>query len=353
MHSLDGEKLDGPGPNGGNQNAAHLHDDYSAARGSRIRLKSESSRKHKDSDERHSRHRTRRDRHRRHRSKRHKASRSEEETADPPLSPNTAFRESLFDAMADDEGAAYWEGVFSQPIHTYPRPEKADGRGKLERMSDEEYAAYVRARMWEKTHQAVFEERERRRRAREAEKESGKRSREQRRPETDREAFEKLVDESLRRGRERRDKKKKTNMWVDIWGRYMESWKELDSMAQEAALLKNAEPTIAGPSPHLRNLIVWPVESGKRRDITPQAVEYFLRNAPFNSTSSQGAGSANPPYPDLLTALKTERVRWHPDKIKHRYGVLGMEEQLTKSATEVFQIVDKLWVEERSRSERT
>lgn len=41
----------------------------------------------------------------------------------PSLAPgDDAFRDSLFDALADDEGAHYWESVYSQPIHVYPRP---------------------------------------------------------------------------------------------------------------------------------------------------------------------------------------------------------------------------------------
>ncbi|WEW57089.1 hypothetical protein PRK78_002549 [Emydomyces testavorans] len=339
------------------------NDEYAASRRSKFRLKTKPSSKRRSSNnEDNSKHRTRDDsRHHHqphHRRKRHKSSHSEERHMTPPLSPNTAFRESLFDALADDEGAAYWEGIYGQPIHTYPRPDELDGRGKLERMTDDEYAAYVRARMWEKTHQAILEERERRRRQRQAEKEA-KHEHEQRKAEGDREAFERMVDESLRRGRERKEKKTRDSMWVDIWRRYLGSWKDLDARAaREAAVSGNGESGAAGSSGlRLRNLIVWPVESGRRRDVTPQAVEEFIRNMPFQvrmgsraAASGQEGSSTNPYYPDILTALKIERVRWHPDKIKHRYGILGMEDQLNKSATEVFQILDRMWVEERAKS---
>ena len=60
----------------------------------------------------------------------------------PPLDPETAFRESLFDALADDEGAAYWEGVYGQPIHIYGS-QKPGPDGELERMDDDEYAAFA------------------------------------------------------------------------------------------------------------------------------------------------------------------------------------------------------------------
>ncbi|KAI1986406.1 hypothetical protein LOZ51_005998 [Ophidiomyces ophidiicola] len=327
-------------------------DEYSSSGRRRFRLKTKSSSKHKHSDEalpkRHSERESRRS-HRHH--KRRKRSHIEQETTSPPLSPNTAFRESLFDAMADDEGAAYWEGVYGQPIHTYPRPDIKDQRGELERMTDEEYAAFVRAKMWQKTHEAVFEERERRRRVRQEEKAK----QQQTTKESDREAFERMIDESLRRGKERKENKNQFNMWTEIWGRYLRSWVKLDARAQDTAAASSVQKTPPdSPASLLRNSIIWPVRSGQRKDITPHAVEEFIRNVPFKPqvtgktrVSEQETVSY---YPDVLTALKTERVRWHPDKVKHRYGILGMEEQLSRSGTEVFQILDKIWVEERAKT---
>src|SRR5277367_1596479 len=80
------------------------------------------------------------------------------------LDPDTVFRESLFDAMADDEGAQFWEGVYGQPIPKIP-PVKRGPTGKLEAMTEDEYAAYVRAEMYKKTHQYLFEEKTRREQA--------------------------------------------------------------------------------------------------------------------------------------------------------------------------------------------
>ena len=72
--------------------------------------------------------------------------------------------------------------------------------------------------------------------------------------------------------------------------------------------------------------------------MTPEAVQEFLKQAP--------AG-------DLLSTLKVERVRWHPDKIQHRYGVLGVDDKVMRSVTEVFQIVDRMWNEELERTGKT
>jgi len=34
--------------------------------------------------------------------------------------PIERFQESLFDALGDDEGAAFWKEYIGQPIHNYP-----------------------------------------------------------------------------------------------------------------------------------------------------------------------------------------------------------------------------------------
>lgn len=341
--------------------------DYSSSKRSRFRFKDRS---HSSKDRDRNRDRTRsasptRDgqrshshrhrRHHRHHHRRHrrkdKIDSHDDEYMQPPLSPDTAFRESLFDALADDEGAQYWEGVYGQPIHTFERP---DGRGELEKMTDEEYASYVRAKMWEKTHEGLLEERERRRRAREKQDEERTR---RRKAESEREAFERMIDESLRRGVERKSRKRRADAWREVWRRYLASWEDLNRLARDDASSRSKPeedgvPADAGKMPRLRNLIVWPVESGKRRDVAPEAVREFLQNAPpptSMSGSSQQASSTSSTPSDFLTALKAERVRWHPDKIQHRYGALGMEDQLIKSATEVFQILDSMWVEEQAR----
>ncbi|KLJ07656.1 hypothetical protein EMPG_16882 [Blastomyces silverae] len=355
-----------------------MEDEYSTAQRSKFRFKSKrrASRSRSKSERldddgsdgtkpkssSHSRRYRRRHHHHRHRSpKRHKSSNTSPPPYEEPpeLSPNAAFRESLFDALADDEGAAYWESVYGQPIHTYARP---DLGGELEQMTDEEYAKYVRARMWEKTHEATFEERKRRKNERERQRDEDRRTQ----GGSEREAFERMIEESLRRGQERKMKKRTADVWLDIWRRYLDSWEDLNARARAAAASTAATASSSSPSKHpgpsvdkmnekLRNLIFWPVESGKRRDITPDAVELFMRNAPVPTPADSPApglaqrGKLQSHPSNLLTILKIERVRWHPDKMQHRYGALGMEDQLIKSATEVFQILDRMWVEERER----
>ncbi|KAF3482739.1 uncharacterized protein GIQ15_02063 [Arthroderma uncinatum] len=323
--------------------------EYRASRPGKVRLKSRHSSSERSRDKKRPRegddhYESSRHRHRhRHRRRRHHKDHEPTEYRSPPVSPTTAFRESLFDALADDEGADYWQAVYGQPIHTYARPGDQDERGELEKMTDDEYAAYVRARMWEKTHQGLLEERERRRQAREAGREREKEYRgSSGRGETEREAFDRMVEESLKRGNERKAKKEKTNAWLDIWKRYLDCWEDLNTRVQGGQPMSSSGDL-------LRDILVWPVKSGQQKDVNLDSVEEFLRNAPVPQTSTEVSSSKLSKHSNLLAVLKLERVRWHPDKIRHRYGPLGVDEDMVKAATEVFQILDRIWVEGQAK----
>ena len=212
----------------------------------------------------------------------------------PPLDPDVAFRESLFDAMADDEGASYWESVYGQPIHVYS-DEKVGPQGELERMTEEEYAAHVRQKMWEKTNAGLLEERERREQRRKQQKEEQRQARK----------VQEEMDRSLRRGEERRQQKR----WAAKWDEYTAAWASWDGTPEALA---------------------WPVESGLRKDVTEEHVrEFFMCGLELK----QG---------DKAAALKEERVRWHPDKVQQRVGG-KLDEDVTRAVTAVFQTIDRLW----------
>ncbi|CAI6337657.1 unnamed protein product [Periconia digitata] len=233
------------------------------------------------------------------------------------LDPDAAFRESLFDAMADDEGAAYWEGVYGQPLHTYPNT-KPGPDGKLERMEDEEYAEYVRTKMWEKSHQHILEERAARERLRKKQREDrdrldddiAKDEREKR----ERAKILRQMEASLRRGEERR----RTREADTYWNQYLSRWDQL----------KSNKPTI-DTAEQAQELIPWPVASGKLRHLDGDEIERFLR-----------ASSAWKNDPAAI--LKVERVRWHPDKMQQRFGQ-HIDVDTMKSVTAVFQVIDRLW----------
>jgi hypothetical protein len=227
------------------------------------------------------------------------------------LNGNDVFRESLFDALADEDGAAFWENVYGQPIHVYPR---APG------ISDEAYTAYVRAMMYSRTHQNLIEERDRIANARRKLREEMEQKEE--RVEQD-VAFDKEVEESLQRGKNRKilQEKKKA------WNRYVDAWENM------------------GPGPGFdqgklaTELIPWPNGSLDVSRVSYDEVSRFFEDA---ATLEESDSQTR-----LREILKIERIRWHPDKMRQRLGHTVMDERTTRSVTGVFQIVDRIWTESR------
>ncbi|TLS30559.1 hypothetical protein PpBr36_03384 [Pyricularia pennisetigena] len=274
----------------------------------------------------------------RHRHRRRRRDREEEKAPDPepedpfagpPLDPDAAFRESLFDAMADDEGAAYWEGVYGQPIHTLG----GGGGGELESMTEDEYAAHIRAKMWEKTHAGLLEARERRRRERAERDEERARDR---RARDDAGRVDDALEARLRRGRDRRLRRERRERWA----RYCDAWARWDKgLAEDEALrLLLADGGDA-----------WPVESGRRADVDSARVKAFFTQCLDALADEAADGKADKRTGgDVAARLKEERVRWHPDKIQQRLGG-RVDEDLGRDVTAVFQIVDSLWSEMRAK----
>ena len=316
----------------GDQTTKENDKDHETTNTSKFRFKSRR-RAYRDERSRSPRSRRDNDRHHRkhHRSQRRKRSPpSRTENDDPSLyddthlpntsssqymDPDVAFRESLFDAMADDEGAQFWEGVYGQPIHTYPNV-KEGPQGELERMTDEEYAAYVRAKMYEKTHQHLLEEKIRRDATK---KERERIASEGRREQKEAEKFRRKIEESLRRGEERKTRR----AWAERWDAYVQKWEELG---------KGGHDRVAIPS------MPWPVETGRHRDVSSKEVERFFLFAP---------SSGQPTESQLGKVLKVERVRWHPDKIQQKLGGQDVDETVIQAVTEVFQIIDRIWSDVR------
>lgn len=204
--------------------------------------------------------------------------------------------------MADDEGAAYWESVYGQPIHVYPST-RPGPRGELERMTDEEYAAYVRQKMWEKTHAGLVEERERKAKERE----------ERRRREEEGRRIAEEMERSLRRGEERRQRRG----WRVAWETYLKKWDAWDGQVEA---------------------VPWPVRDGGEID------EEGLRAFFVNGLALDELGEK-----EFAVRLKDERVRWHPDKMQQRLGG-RVEGKVMKDITMIFQVIDRLWNDTRKAS---
>ncbi|ETN39667.1 uncharacterized protein HMPREF1541_05893 [Cyphellophora europaea CBS 101466] len=256
------------------------------------------------------------------------------------LDPDRAFRESLFDALGDDEGANFWEGVYGQPIHNIPNQYVDAETGELETMNDEEYAQYVRRKMWEKSREGIEAAREERRQAKardKAQREEDRKNADHQNPTAEgpynNVLFDFEIEASLRRGQWRKDQKK----WRELWRDYLQHWDDLQAMA------KNHKPEVTQENIFLRNKIAWPVESGKRTDVTPEEIERFI-----NMASGAAAPDAETKANTLAAAVKSERVRWHPDKIQQRYGFMEIDETTMRGVTATFQVLDKMWNDLRS-----
>lgn len=255
------------------------------------------------------------------------------------LSPDRAFRESLFDALGDDEGATFWEGIYGQPIHTYPNTYEDPETGELERMTDEEYAQFVRRKMWEKSWEGIEAAKEEKRREREKEKQrirdEEKRRAAARGTRYDDSIFETQIEDSLRRGEKRKERRR----WQSLWQDYLRRWEELQKLAET-----RQKSTEDAEQVFLRNKIAWPVESGKRKDVVREEVERFVKKG---TAASGGDEQTGDPF---AAAIKAERVRWHPDKIQQRFGFMEIDENTLKGVTAVFQSLDAIWNEIRNKA---
>ena len=275
------------------------------------------------------------------------------EPADPTQCNGDAFRASLFDALADDEGAAaYWENVYNQPIHIYPRPAIPDeATGELEEMNDEEYVDYVKRQMWERKHPEVVVERRKREREKNEEEEARTRRREEFVRRKEQAAWERsqrrrfTSDDDERSGSYEykfageKDWEQNSNVgtraerheYVSAWTAYLEAWSRLQVLLAEQLEAGDDKPASV-PSKQ----IPWPVL--KSKPPTRPNIEAFVRHAPGDDRKER------------LRLLKAERVRWHPDKMQQRFRG-AVDEGTMKLVTGVFQVIDGVVKEERKKME--
>lgn len=251
---------------------------------------------------------------------------------EPPsgLDDDSIFREALFDALSDQTGAEYWENLYGQPIHVYPRPTRVDlETGAVAPVSDQEYVAYVRRKMWEKTHEGYLESQketaeELRRRKREDAERQEARSRqdeaderhrvEERRRAKERRRLQEEIDRSLRRAQDRRRKKSESSAFAD----YIARWRDWDG-EQET--------------------IPWPTETGSAEGITEKSVRsFFLRGLDLKALGTKAFNAK----------LKEHRVRWHPDKMEQKMGGrTKVDGTIMADITMTFQVIDTLFNDTR------
>lgn len=324
-------------------------DERAASRRFRFKRQHDSDTIEQDSMPRKSDERRRHHHRRRHHQRKHKRRRLSDERGDShayanttsSLPPDAAFRESLFDALGDDEGAEFWQGVYGQPIHNFSRTYADAETGELETMDDEQYAQYVRRKMWEKSAEGLHAAREERRRERKEEEDRRQKYQSQKSPHKsktgagDHFVFDSEIEASLRRGQDRKDKKR----WQTVWQDYTQRWKELQQIYES----RRGSSTDDGEQIFLRNKIAWPVISGNREDLDPDAIEAFFRKVCDIQQINEHDHMAS-----MTTVLKAERVKWHPDKIQQRFGFMEIEQGTMEGVTAIFQVLDRMWTELRT-----
>lgn len=253
------------------------------------------------------------------------------------LAPNVAFRESLFDALADEAGAAFWQGVYGQPIHNYSNTFTNSESGQIEVMDDEQYANFVRRKMWEKSREGIEAARQDRDRRR-----TGRRQKEHDEDQAgssfetlhahaharEYEVFNLEIDESICRANARKEHR----YWRKRWQDYLGGWDSLERICRT-----RKESTVESDGQiSLLDQIPWPTGSGSWHELCLQDIKGFFENvAAHNNTDGDVARSE-------YTMIKMERVRWHPDKMQQRYGGIDLEQDVIEHITAVFQILDDL-----------
>lgn len=257
-----------------------------------------------------------------------------------------AFQSSLFDALADDEAAAYWESVYSQPIHVYERPFQHTPTGELESMDDETYAAYVQRKMWEKAHPEIMIERDRMEKKRQEEAEAKERRREEfvrkrrraawerhgRARDDDDDEKEYVFDFSAANTAPEQSKSKayERETYAKAWSAYFAAWEKL-----KTELAASSPPSGDLRPESVSKRIPWPTLHG--RPATRPNIEAFMQR--ILATDAK----------ERVKLLKAERVRWHPDKVQQRFAG-AVDEGTMKVVTGVFQVVDALVEQERGRA---
>ncbi|KAK5956906.1 hypothetical protein OHC33_002395 [Knufia fluminis] len=208
-------------------------------------------------------------------------------------------------------------------------------------MDDEQYAQYVRRKMWEKSAEGLQAAREARKRERKEEENRRREQRSEKRKPQERSqtpndfVFDFEIEASLRRGQDRKDKKR----WQTIWQEYLQRWKELQQIYET----RKGSSADDGEQIFLRNKIAWPVESGKRKDVDPDTVEAFFRRVcDVQQIDEHDNATA------MTTTIKAERVKWHPDKIQQRFGFMQIDQGTMEGVTAVFQVLDRMWTKLRT-----
>lgn len=245
------------------------------------------------------------------------------------LGTDSAFRQKLFDAMAEDEPLDSLEAEYGFTVPsrwrngtgtTYAHAGMA--KSGLEAMEEEEYAEYVRRNMWRRTHrQEVIAMEERDREAKRKERELKEARRKQREDERER-----------KRRAEQREQKKAERERQGHREAYTAKWASL-----------NASKAAAPNGAHLQfSDIPWPVYPPRDSPIsadslTSEAISRFLLD-PVAGPSSAELDSAG-----VRDVLRAAIRSYHPDRFRrHADRLSDGRERALEWGLKVSQVLNTL-----------
>ena len=261
------------------------------------------------------------------------------------------FKDALFSALSDADDARHWAQVFGSEIHVYPRPTPA--------MSDDEYASWVRERVY--SH--VLTESHRRKQA-EARTERMKRAASE--AAAREEAERKYYEAKRRQEREWEQNFRQAEEWRRIFAARMNGTNNTPAGAKNKGHNSTGQPrNLRSQAPMQRwkdylaalqpppsdtdldllflwqqNDVPWPTPSGLETDISEANIRTFIKT--YTVKYSETAGG------DWKKAVRQNLYFWHPDKFRQiqakKLEKLSEEkkEAIMKRVTEVSQILNKL-----------
>lgn len=253
--------------------------------------------------------------------------------------PDYVFGEDLNYALTDPEGATEWEGKYGISISKIPKLKRGHD-GKLVQMSFSELERSAKATLWKNTPEALHAEKLRRDERKKAEEQEIQEAREaerrardaKRQTEKRRQAQADLdarIEESLRRGSERRAPK----AWFD-------KWRSSRSSAEKWDIYSTSwEGHVQGEHQLGIHDIPWPVISGKFENLDVAAVREFFMRAP----REQLWGGKSPSLEQIQNLVKGERKRWHPDSVQRQFGGQGVDTEVMKAVNEVSSLINEVW----------
>jgi len=251
------------------------------------------------------------------------------------------FKDALFSALSDADDARHWAQVFGSEIHIYPRPTPA--------MSDDEYASWVRERVYSQvlmdSHRRKEAETRNERMKRAAREKAAREEAERkiyearRRQEQEwRQMFESRMNgaDNKPAGAKKKDENS-TGVPRNLRSQApMQRWKDYLAALQPPPTDANLELLLLWQ----QNDVPWPTPSGLETDISEANVRTFINT--YTVKYSETAGG------DWKKAVRQNLYFWHPDKFQQiqakKLEKLSEEkkEAIMKRVTEVSQILNKL-----------